>query len=106
MCQDIDKKRTKYSTYTASDQDIDKKRSNFAKHQHNEKHYCTNLEENMIPLFICEKGPIMDAHEEFEKYRAFKDHTQNDNILNYQLKFNSNTLYNLAIRYLNYDINS
>ena len=105
MCQDVDKKRTKYSTYTASDQDIDKKRSNFAKHLLSEKHYCTNLEENMTPLFICEKGPIMDAHEEFEIYRAFKDSTHKGNILNDQLKFNSNTLYNIAIKYLNYDIN-
>ena len=40
----------------------------------------------------------MDAHEEFEIYRAFKDSTHKGNILNDQLKFNSNTLYNIAIK--------
>ena len=70
-------------------------KSNFAKHIVNENHNYTNLEKNLEPVHLCEKGRLMTAIEEYEIYKHFKI---NPNILlNDQLQFNSNYLYDTAI---------
>ena len=55
------------------------------------------------PLHICKNGRYMDTLEEFEIYKAFKQSKKTNNsqdggfILNDQLNFKSNPLYDTAI---------
>ena len=64
-------------------------KSNYAKHLVSLNHNYTNFEANCKPLHICRKGRYMDAVEEFEIYRAFRNNP--NNILNEQLAFKSHT---------------
>ena len=82
----------------------DNMKSNFAKHIIKEKHNCTSLKNNLKPLHICNKGNIMNAFEEFEIYKAFK--SESTKILNDQLHFKSNALYNIAININNNNNNN
>ena len=50
----------------------------------------------MKPVHFCNKGQYMDALEEFEVYKAAKLHK--DNLLNDQLLFRSNIVYNTLQR--------
>lgn len=70
-------------------------KSNFCLHLIDNNHNYTSLEENMKPIHICTKGRYMNAREEYEIYRAFK--YNQENILNEQLDFKSNQLYDTAI---------
>ena len=69
--------------------------TNYAKHLDSTKHKGSKLNENLKALHICKKGKIMDALEEYEIYKAFKN---NENLLNEQLKFKNNIIYNTAIK--------
>ena len=65
-------------------------------HLINENHNYTGFAENMIPIHVSNKGRFMDALEEFEIYRASKIHKEC--LLNDQLSFKSNTLYDTILK--------
>ena len=70
-------------------------KSNFAKHIIDDGHTYTNLKTNLQPLHYCTKGRYMNAREEFEIY---KENIKNPNLLlNNQLQFHSNYLYDTAL---------
>ena len=50
----------------------------------------------MEPIHICNKGHLFNALEEFEIYRDSKIHKEQ--LLNDQLIFKSNTLYDTALK--------
>lgn len=83
--------------------DIQNTKSNYARHLINNNHNYTNFETNFKPLHVCKKGKYMDVMEEFEIYKAFKQYKKANNlydsefILNDQLNFRSNSLYDTAI---------
>ena len=72
--------------------------SNFALHLINNNHRYTSCAKNLKPLHICNKGRIMSALEEFEIYKASR--TQKNLVLNDQLSFNSNSLYDTALQHV------
>lgn len=84
--------------------DIRNTKSNFARHLVNNNHNYTDFDTNFKPLHLCKKGRFMDALEEFEIYKAFQQSKRTDNlqdggvILNDQLNFGSNSLYDTAIK--------
>ena len=49
----------------------------------------------MEPIHICNKGHLLNALEEFEVYKASK--VNEEQLLNDQLIFKSNKLYNTAL---------
>ena len=54
------------------------------------------------PLHICNKGRFMNALEELEIYNAYNNNDSSlDCVLNEQLNFVSNRLYDTALRLLN-----
>lgn len=71
-------------------------KSNFAKHLIDRNHSYQDFRTNFKPLHFCKKGRFMDAMEEFQIYKAFKAH--HNHILNEQLNFHSNSLYDTALR--------
>ena len=83
--------------------DIHNIKSNFARHLVNNNHNYTDFDTNFKPLHICKKGRYMDTLEEFEISKAFKQSKKTNNsqddgfILNDQLNFKSNPLYDTAI---------
>lgn len=74
---------------------IEKTHSNFARHLMMSNHNYVNFKTNFEALHICKNGRYMNAIEEFEIYRAFKNNA--NCILNEQLNFQSNVLYDTAI---------
>ena len=74
-------------------------KSSFAKHLINENHSYTDFRTNLKPLHFCSKGRYMNTLEEFEVYKAFRDTNTKPHILNDQLLFKYNVLYNTALRY-------
>ena len=62
----------------------------------NENHNYTGFAENMVPMHVTNKGRLMDALEEFEIYKASKIHKER--LLNDQLSFRSNTLYDTVLK--------
>lgn len=73
-------------------------RSNYARHLMSMNHNYTSFSNNLKPLHICIKSSYMNAVEELEIYKAFKDIRTRDFILNDQLNFQSNSLYDTAIK--------
>ena len=72
--------------------------SNYARHLVDNNHNYTDFASNFQPLHICKKGRYMSAVEEFEIYKAFKDTNTKEILLNEQLQFQSNSLYDTAIQ--------
>ena len=65
----------------------------------NENHNYTDFGTNLKPLHFCSRGRYMNALEEFEVHKAFRDTSTKPHILNDQLLFKSNILYDTALRY-------
>ena len=59
--------------------DLDKTKSNYARHlmMHNQNH--TDFNTNFKAIHVCGKGRLLDALEEFEIYKSFKDKNINNN---------------------------
>jgi hypothetical protein len=74
-------------------------KSNFAKHLVNENHSYNDFRTNLKPLHFCSKGRYMNTLEEFEIYKAFRDNSTKPHVLNDQLLFKSNVLYDTALKY-------
>ena len=72
--------------------------SSFAQHLITKGHNYTSFENNLVALHTCKKGKLMDSLEEFEIYKATKNATTKNNILNDQMNFGSNNLFDTAIR--------
>ena len=72
--------------------------SNYARHLMDNNHSYTDFTTNFQPLHICRKGNYMNAIEEYEIYKAYKNKKTEEVILNDQLNFQSNLLYDTAIR--------
>lgn len=72
--------------------------SNFAEHLVNQNHSYTNINSNMEVLHFSKDRLIRNTLEEFEIYKAVKSHSFN--VLNDKLSFQSNYIYNTAIRIL------
>lgn len=70
-------------------------RSAFAAHIINENHSYNNIENNLDILHVCNKGKLMDCLEEFHIYKAVK--SEPNNILNEQVSFKSNIIYDTAM---------
>ena len=78
-------------------------KSNFARHIIDNDHKYTNIDNNIEIIQKCSKGKLMNAIEEFYIYKEFK--TDANRLLNDQLKFDSNHLYDTAINILsNHDL--
>ena len=77
---------------------LDKVKSNFARHIIDKNHSCTSLMNNLTPIHICDKGNIMNALEEYEIYKVFKNKEQKNFILNDQLIFKCHSLFDTAIK--------
>ena len=75
---------------------LDNLKSNYARHIIDNNHKYTSIEENMQLIRYCKKGKFMSAIEEFEIYKQTKKDP--DKLLNDQLNFNSNQLYDTAIK--------
>lgn len=60
-------------------------KSNYANHLMTYNHKYSDSESNCKPLRMCYKGRHMDAAEEFEIYRPFRN--KSSNVLNDQLGF-------------------
>ena len=69
--------------------------SNYALHLINENHNYTGFKENMEPIYVCNKGHFLNAKEAFEIYKASK--VNKEQLLNNQLSFKSNKLYDTAL---------
>ena len=69
--------------------------SHYAQHLINENHKYTGFKENLEPLHIGKKGQLLDALEEFEIYKALR--RNKNQVLNEQLSFKSNKLYDLSL---------
>ncbi len=78
-----------------------KTRSAYAAHLIDSKHKYSNFEKNVKVLNVCKKGRYLDCVEEFQIYKAVK--TEPDNVLNEQVVFKSNILYNTAMGVLDED---
>ena len=72
-------------------------KSNFVQHLISSGHKCTSFEENLTALHFCKKGKRMDSLEEFEIYKAIKNSTTKNSLLNDQINFASNYLFDTAI---------
>ena len=72
-------------------------KSNFAQHLISSGHKYTSFEENLTALHFCKKGKRMDSLEEFEIYKALKDSNTKNSLLNDQINFASNYLFDTAI---------
>ena len=72
--------------------------SNYARHLVDNNHNYTDFASNFQPLHMCKKGRYMSAVEEFEIYKAFKETNTQKVLLNEQLQFQSNSLYDTAIQ--------
>ena len=81
--------------------DFSKTMSSYARHLMDRNHNYTDFTTNFQPLHICKKGRYMSAVEEFEIYKAFKNKNTKEVLLNEQLNFQSNSLYDTAIRLQN-----
>ena len=68
----------------------------FAKHIIEQNHKYTNLKTSLKPLYYFEKDRYMNAIEEFEMYKNFQENSQI--LLNDQLNFKSNHLYDPALK--------
>ena len=64
-------------------------------------HNYTDFSTKFQPLCICKNGSYMNAVEEFEIYKAYKNKNTKEFLLNEQLNFQSNSLYDTAIRIQN-----
>ena len=73
-------------------------KSNFARHIIDHGHKYTNIDNNVDIIQNCSKGKLMNALEEFYIYRESK--IDANRLLNDQLKFDSNYLYDTAIKIL------
>ena len=82
---------------------LENMKSSFAKHLVNENHGYTDFKTNLVPLHICNKGQYMNALEEFEIYKAYNNSDTRPFVLNNQLNFKSNALYDTALRQLSGD---
>lgn len=71
-------------------------KSNYAEHLVLNNHNYTNLETNLKPLHICNKGRIMTALEQFEIYKAAKNNPQD--ILNDKSTLQNNILFESLIK--------
>ena len=78
--------------------DGDNLTSNFARHLIDTNHGYTGFESNLKTLHFCDKGQLLDAWEEFEIYKKFKESPQQ--MLNDQLSFDSHILYDTIIEQL------
>ena len=74
-------------------------KSKFAKHLINENHNYTDFGTNLKPLHFCSRGRYMNTLEEFEVYKAFRDTNTKLHILNDQLLFKYNVLYDTCLLY-------
>lgn len=70
----------------------------FARHLVNEGHSYKDFESNLEPLHLCRKGKYMNTLEEYEIYRAYHDTETRKYLLNEQLQFRANPLYETAIQ--------
>lgn len=74
---------------------VNNNKSNYAKHLILKNHNYTDFSNNCKVLHTCNKGRYMYAAEELEIYRGFKNDP--NNILNDQLDFKSNQIYDTII---------
>ena len=79
-------------------------KSNYAKHITDNNHNYTNINKNLEALYYCKKGKYMNAVEEFFIYVEYQKNPHL--LLNDQLNFNTNYLYDTAIKYLNLNNNN
>ena len=87
-------------------QDLDKTKSNYGRHLMMHNHNDTDISTNFKSIHVCGKGRLMEALEEFEIYKSFKDKNINSNsILNEQLRFQSHSLYDTALNIIAHDGN-
>ena len=70
--------------------------SNFARHLVDTGHDYVDFDSNCTPIHVCEKGPHINALEEYEINRAYKHNT--DFVLNDKLCFNTNASHDLAMK--------
>ena len=77
---------------------LDSIKSNYAKHIIDNDHFYTNIKHNMKLIKPCKKGKSMNAYEEFFIYKEFKNNHRN--MLNDQLKYSSNYLFDTALNEL------
>lgn len=75
-------------------------KSNYARHLTSHNHNYTDFNSNLIPLHVCKKRRFMNALEEFEIYSAHANLSSCDFVLNDQLNFGSNRLYDTALSLL------
>lgn len=74
-----------------------KMKSNYAQHLIDYNHSHMNFDNNLTPLHYCVKGRSMNAIEELEIYKEFRHNPYK--LLNDQLSFQSNDLYDTALGY-------
>jgi hypothetical protein len=72
-----------------------KAKSAYAAHIIDCNHSYSGFQNNVQILNLCKKGPLLDCLEEFQIYKAIK--TEPDNVLNEQVSFRSNIVYDTAI---------
>lgn len=72
--------------------------SNFAEHLISLNHNYVNINSNMDVLHLSQDRSTINTYEEFEIYKAVK--TDGQNVLNDKLSFQSNSIYNTAIKIL------
>lgn len=76
-------------------------KSNYTRHLTLHNHNYTDFKSNLVPLHICNKGRFMNALEELEIYNAYSNDSSREFVLNEQLNFESNRLYDTALGLLN-----
>ena len=79
-------------------------KSKFALHLVDNQHTCKSIQDHLTPIHLCYEGRYIDTVEEFEIYKARMKNKES--LLNDQIFFKSNVLFDSAINISNTHINN